>query len=44
MQTRRFRRAGHNSTLAIFGAAAFWQGALQRKSVASVIQHHQIGA
>lgn len=25
MQTRRFGRTGHNSTLAIFGAAAFWQ-------------------
>lgn len=25
MQTRRFGRTGHHSTLAIFGAAAFWQ-------------------
>ena len=25
MQTRRFGRTGHQSTLAIFGAAAFWQ-------------------
>ena len=25
METRRFGRAGHMSTVAIFGAAAFWQ-------------------
>lgn len=43
MQTRRFGRTGHMSTLAVFGAAAFWEiGQAQADEVMELILSHGV--